>query len=309
METLVEKLKKSAQSLVCFGMDPTSEGLPWAYLGNYLRIMYKDEDPSEVLVTEGHLTEFFFTQIWLKLQRQAFVGAVKLNEGFFLQFDNKDSFPGTTALNGILGTTEPTQAPIILDIKRGDIGKSSENYAKHAFAPYGKYTRKSIDAVTIHPYMGTDSVEPFLRMGAAYVLCRTSNKGSEDIQDVKLENGRSLYMHIASLIAGKWYDISPGNIGAVVGATGLDELEHIASFFKKSGREIPLLIPGVGKQGGSAKEVVERLRKVDYDLRIVRINSSSGITEAWKKQGYTPADYAKAAVDEIQRLNEEIGKI
>jgi orotidine-5'-phosphate decarboxylase len=116
---------------------------------------------------------------------------------------------------------------------------------------------------------------------------------------------KPIYLHVADKII-RWHDLNPGNVGAVVGATAIPELEHIAQKFVMSGKQIPLLIPGVGKQGGSAKEVMAALRKVGYNLDIVRINSSSELNFAWEKED-KKEDYAGAAARALKRLNEEIG--
>ena len=202
--------------------------------------------------------------------------------------------------------------PPALDAKRGDIGKTATAYARSVFELW------RADATTVAPYMGSDSIAPFTAYCApenggkgVYVLCRTSNTSANEVQDLPVKDpmpnvSDPLFLAVAEYISVKWY--APG-IGAVVGATELSELERIARFFKKADdREIPLLIPGVGAQGGSAKEVADVLRGVGYDLRICRINSSSGIAEAWKKEE-KPDDYAGAAVRAIQKLNEEIGPL
>jgi orotidine-5'-phosphate decarboxylase len=154
--------------------------------------------------------------------------------------------------------------------------------------------------------MGSDSVEPFIEWcdqeKGVYILCRTSNKGAVDLQDLKVD-GVPVYMKLAENII-RWH--KPG-VGAVVGATYLDELEEISRFFVESKKEIPLLIPGVGSQGGSAKEVVEVLRKTKNNILIHRINSSSGINYAYIEND--TSDYAKAAVDALENLNKEIGTL
>jgi orotidine-5'-phosphate decarboxylase len=120
------------------------------------------------------------------------------------------------------------------------------------------------------------------------------------LQDLKVD-GVPVYMKLAENII-KWH--RPG-VGAVVGATYLEELEKISKFFVNSKKDIPLLIPGVGSQGGSAREVVDALNKTGNDIHIHRINSSSGINYAYVEKD--TSDYAKAAVDAIETLNKEIG--
>ena len=202
--------------------------------------------------------------------------------------------------------------PVLLDAKRGDIGKTSKAYAKALFDFW------KADAITIAPYMGSDSVGPFteycgdgteeIHEKGVYVLCRTSNKGAIDLQNLKVNdsegNETAIYMKTAEKIVLDWYN---DGIGAVVGATYPAELEQISKYFVDSGKEIPLLIPGVGAQGGSAKDVVEVLKKTGNDLRLHRINSSSGINFAYLKSG--EEDYVGAAVNALKQLIEEIGPL
>jgi orotidine-5'-phosphate decarboxylase len=135
--------------------------------------------------------------------------------------------------------------PVILDAKRGDIGNTAERYAIEAFERYGA------DAVTVNPYLGGDSLEPFLRhaeRGVA-ILCRTSNPGARDLQDLAV-GGRPLYQIVAELAARRWN--SRGNCLLVVGATYPRELAEVRALVG----EMPLLVPGVGAQGGDVEQVV-----------------------------------------------------
>jgi orotidine-5'-phosphate decarboxylase len=154
--------------------------------------------------------------------------------------------------------------------------------------------------------MGGDSVAPFAEFckegRGVYVLARTSNEGAKDFQDLPVD-GEPLYLKTAAKIV-EWSYENPG-VGAVVGATSIDELSRIAKFLAESGTEVPLLIPGVGAQGGSAKEVVNALKDAGNPLEIHRINSSSAINYAYEKAETT--DYAKAAADALKKLNKEIG--
>jgi len=218
-------------------------------------------------------------------------GIVKPNYAFYAQY----GFDGLRALKKLIELYHRNGFLIILDAKRGDIGKTSAAYAKEAFKFWGA------DALTVAPYMGSDSVGPFIDFGkGVYILDRTSNPGAVDLQNMKID-GVPVYMKLAENIV-KWH--KPG-VGAVVGATYPKELEEISSFFVKSGKSVPFLIPGVGKQGGSAAEVAAALKKTGNDLSIHRINSSSGINFAYEKKGTD--DYAGAAVEAIKELNKEIG--
>jgi orotidine-5'-phosphate decarboxylase len=137
------------------------------------------------------------------------------------------------------------QIPIVLDAKRGDIGATAEQYAREAFERYGA------DAVTVNPYMGFDSVAPYLewRDRSAIVLCRTSNPGGSDLQFLQT-NGRPLYQHVAQLVAEKWN--TNGQCGLVVGATFPVELAQVRAIVG----DMPLLVPGIGAQGGDVQATV-----------------------------------------------------
>ena len=142
------------------------------------------------------------------------------------------------------------QVPIILDAKRGDIGSTAEQYAREAFERYGA------DAVTLSPFMGFDSVQPYLRYEGkgAFLLCRTSNPGGDDLQNQRLasvEGQPLLYEHVARLAQGPWK--LNGQLGLVVGATYPAEIERV----RQVAPHAPLLIPGVGAQGGDAVATVK----------------------------------------------------
>ena len=141
------------------------------------------------------------------------------------------------------------QVPIILDAKRGDIGSTAEQYAIEAFERYGA------DAVTLSPFMGFDSVAPYLKYAGkgAFLLCRTSNPGGDDLQNQRLSSVAGeplLYEHVARLAQGPWN--LNGQLGLVVGATYPAEIERVRSVAPS----LPLLIPGVGAQGGDAVATV-----------------------------------------------------
>ena len=141
------------------------------------------------------------------------------------------------------------QVPLILDAKRGDIGSTAEQYAKEAFERYGA------DAITLSPFMGFDSLQPYLKYHdkGAFLLCRTSNPGGDDLQNQRLasvEGQPLLYEHIAKLVQGPWN--LNGQLGLVVGATYPAEIERVRAVAPT----VPLLIPGVGAQGGDAVATV-----------------------------------------------------
>ena len=162
------------------------------------------------------------------------------------------------------------QVPVILDAKRGDIGSTAEQYAKEAFERYGA------DAVTLSPFMGFDSIEPYLAYHGkgAFLLCRTSNPGGDDLQNQRLasiDGQPLLYEHVARLAQGPWN--RNGQLGLVVGATYPQEIERVRSIAPT----LPLLIPGVGAQGGDAVATVRAGLRPDGPIIV---NSSRAILYA-----------------------------
>ena len=179
--------------------------------------------------------------------------------------------------------------PVILDAKRGDIGSTAEQYAKEAFERYGA------DAVTLSPFMGFDSIEPYLAYHGkgAFLLCRTSNPGGDDLQTQRLASvdGQPLmYEHVARLAQGPWN--LNGQLGLVVGATYPQEIERVRALAPT----LPLLIPGVGAQGGDAAATVKAGWRGDAagaTTGAVIVNSSRAILYA--SSGTDFADAARAA--------------
>jgi orotidine-5'-phosphate decarboxylase len=182
------------------------------------------------------------------------------------------------------------QVPVILDSKRGDIGSTAQNYAIEAFDRYGA------DAVTVNPYLGRDSVQPFLDRAdkGVVVLCRTSNPGSGEFQDLAIE-GRPLYQHVAARVAREWN--ANGNCVLVVGATWPRELGELRGLVG----DLPFLVPGVGAQGGDVQAVVSQGATRDGTGLV--ISSSRAILYAGSGADF--ADAARAAAlaqrDEINR--------
>ena len=144
------------------------------------------------------------------------------------------------------------EVPVILDAKRGDIGATAEQYAREAFVRY------RADALTLSPFMGLDSLEPYMRHDGRglILLCRTSNPGGSDLQAQTLGNGDRLFEHIARLAAGEWGRRS-SQLGLVVGATFPAEVARV----RELAPTLPLLIPGIGAQGGDAEATVRAGRK------------------------------------------------
>ena len=273
-----EKLKRDYnkhKSIVCMGMDPLLEKIPIKE-GNTKEKIYR-----------------FYAEILNEIVRTGnFPSCVKPNYAFYARY----GFEGLEALFDLIELYKKNGLTVILDSKRGDIGTTAEAYADEAFHFF------KADAVTLSPYLGFDSIEPFIRKypdAGYYVLCKTSNKSSGEIQDVITE-GKPLYEKVAEKLS-SWKN--PG-IGAVAGATYPEQLLLILETFKKGGQILPLLIPGIGTQGGDLKSVINIISK--YDISLHRINASSSINFAYIKTG---KNFAEAASLEIKKMNEEINEI
>ena len=165
---------------------------------------------------------------------------------------------------------------LILDAKRGDIGSTAEHYAREVFGRYGAH------AVTVNPYLGTDSVMPYFEHdGGVIALCRTSNPGGDDLQSLEC-GGEPLYIIVAQQVADEWS--RHGECGLVVGATYPDELRRV----RAAAPELPILVPGIGAQGGDPGAAVAAGARADG--RGLIISSSRAITYA-----SSGADFADAA--------------
>jgi orotidine-5'-phosphate decarboxylase len=181
------------------------------------------------------------------------------------------------------------QVTLILDAKRGDIGSTATHYAREAYDRYGAH------AVTVNPYMGTDSIEPFFEHpgdGGVILLCRTSNPGGDDFQSL-VADGLPLYVHVARRTADEWSQL--GECGLVVGATYPTELAEVRSIIG----DLPMLVPGVGAQGGDPGTVVEH--GAAPRGRGLIVNSSRAILYA-----SAGVDFAEAARAEALRTAAEL---
>jgi len=214
--------QRAHDSLLCVGLDPEPERFPLPWRGDGERIF---DFCSRVVDATHDLVCAFKPQI-------AYFAAHRAEE----QLER---------LVAHIRRVAPA-VPVILDAKRGDIGSTAAQYAREAFVRY------NADAVTLSPFMGFDSIEPYLAYEGRglILLCRTSNAGGSDLQDQLLAQGDRLYEHIARLAAGHWN--RAGNLGLVVGATFPAELARV----RELAPTLPLLIPGVGAQGGNAQATV-----------------------------------------------------
>jgi orotidine-5'-phosphate decarboxylase len=272
LTTLIESAEKTG-SIISMGIDPVLEEIP------------------EEGTTGERIYRFYESILNRAVSTNILPGAVKPNYAFFAQY----GIEGITTLQKLINLFKQESIPVILDVKRGDIGKTAKAYAMECFDFF------SADAVTLAPYMGFDSIEPFITGypdKGYYILTRTSNKSAVDFQDMVVDNSK-LYIKVAEKII-SWYE--PG-IGSVVGATYPHELDQILSIFHQSEVDVPLLIPGIGAQGGDLEKTCSILAHYG-NPNIHRINSSSGINYAYKK--YTNMKYDRAAIEELKRLNDEV---
>ena len=187
-----------------------------------------------------------------------YAACYKPNAAFYEDAD------GWRALRETVAYAHGKDVPVLLDAKRGDIGNTARKYAD---------LLDHVDAITANPYMGRDSLEPFLSRAdkGVFVLCRTSNPGGADLQDLELGSGEPLYRRVGAL-ADLWNE--RGNVGLVVGATAPDELAEL----REAVPDLPFLVPGVGAQGGDAEAAVEHGLAHGVGL----VNSSRGIIFAWE---------------------------
>jgi len=203
---------------------------------------------------------------------------------------------GWRALAETIAYAHGKDVPVVLDGKRGDIGNTARRYATMLDAD-----GLDADAITVAPYMGRDSLEPYLSRTDAgvFVLCRTSNPGGADLQDLELETGERVYERVAALAEIR---NEAGNVGLVVGATEPDELAAV----RETVPDLPFLVPGVGAQGGDVEAAVEHGLADGVGL----VNSSRGIVFAGEDEAVADRerayfDAAGAAANALKRrLNE-----
>jgi len=264
--TFMEKLKHASQrnrSLICVGLDPELPKLPECVRGKKQPLF----EFNRAIVDA--------TADWVCAYKPqaAYYAGQNADEELKLTIDYiRERAP---------------EVPVILDVKRGDIGSTASMYAKEAFERY------NADAVTVNPYMGFDTLKPFLDHAdrGVIILCRTSNPNSGDLQNLVCD-GKMVYEHVAELARDKWnYN---GNVALVIGATYPEELRHVRELCP----EMTFLVPGVGAQGGDVQKVVEF--GCDKSGHGIVINSSRGIIYAGKGEDF--AALAGAAARELRDL-------
>jgi orotidine-5'-phosphate decarboxylase len=291
--TFLERLRArwtDRHTLLCVGLDPELERLPRSVRGGQTGMLALTSERDHIQA-EGALVAF----------NQAIVDATadlvcafKPNVAFFEMY-------GPVGMRALVRTityihTVYPDVPVILDAKRGDIGSTSAAYARAVYDAYGA------DAVTLQPYLGRDAVSPLLERPerGVFVLCRTSNPGSGEFQDLQVRgaDGASepLYLRVAEQVATHWNAL--GNCGLVVGATYPEELQAVRS---RVG-DLPILVPGVGAQGGDL-EAVLRTGLDSHGQGLVISNSRSILYAS------SGLDFAQAARAEAQRVVGEMKRL
>lgn len=261
---------QSADTLVCVGLDPEPAKFPARFAN----------DPDAV---------FAFCRDIANATAE-YACAFKPQIAHFAALGAEDALQRLIAH---LHATHPG-VPVILDAKRGDIGSTAQRYVAEAFERFGA------DAVTVNPYLGRDSVQPFLDRSdkGVVILCRTSNPGAADLQDLPIAHAgatRPLYQHVAETIARDWND--HGNVSLVVGATWPEQLREVRAIVG----DMPFLVPGVGAQGGDVEAVVTHAKTADGIGLMV--SSSRAILYASNGD-----DYADAAAREARTLRDAINR-
>ena len=253
-------------SNVCVGLDPTIDDLPEGF----------KPDPDDILRFVTGIIE----------ATSEFAAAYKPNSAFYEVLGP----PGMEVLQAVIAAV-PVGIPVILDAKRGDLAYTATRYAQAAFETY------KASAVTVNPYLGKDSVEPFTAYHdcGTFLVCRTSNPGAKDYQDIGTGH-LPLYLEVARR-AREW-DLH-GNIGLVTGATWPEDIEAV----REVAPHVPLLIPGIGAQGGNLRDCVRAARGPDAEQPFL-ISASRSIAGASRG-----ADFQHAAAQAAHELREEIREI
>ena len=302
IDRLINKIKETNNPTV-IGLDPRYELLPKCVLEKYPNTM---EGVSEAIIEYNKA---------LIDETCDVIPAVKPQIAFYEMF----GIPGMKAFEETCKYAKQKGMIVIADIKRGDIGSTAQGYS-NAYLGKTKIGEKEesifdVDFVTVNPYMGTDCVKPFIEDCKKYgkgifILVKTSNPSSGELQDVKLENGEEVYVKVAKLVEEWGKDLRGENgyssIAAVVGATYPKQLKEI--------REIAphtyFLIPGYGAQGGKAEDIA-----LGFDKNGLGgiVNASRSLMCAYKselwKDKFEEKDYAKATRAEALRMKEELGGI
>jgi len=260
----LESRQKKQKTLLCVGLDPSLEKIPKSILGLKLPVF----EFNKLIINATH----------------SFVCAYKPQIAYYSAISAEAELEMTIQY---IQSAYP-DIPVILDSKRGDIGPTAEMYAKEAFIRY------NADAVTVNPFLGIDSVKPFIdyKEKGVVVLCRTSNKSASFMQDIQVES-KPLFAHIAKKIMTEWnYN---QNVLLVAGATYPQEIKMLRDIVP----EATFLVPGIGAQGGSIEDVMKNGARAD-GLGLI-ISSSRAIIHASSND-----DFAEKARAKAEETNMEI---
>jgi orotidine-5'-phosphate decarboxylase len=263
----LQDLQREKESALCVGLDPDPERLPTPLRDGRL-------------LTDA-VREFCATIVEATAP---YAVAYKPNFAFFEALGPA----GLTVLDQVTAAI-PDDCLLIADAKRGDIGNSARFYARSIYENMG------FDACTVSPYLGRDSILPFLEHEGTctFVLARTSNDGAADLQEACTCNGTPLYRHVARQVAA-WSQDADGTAGLVVGATAPEALAEL----RADAPTLPFLVPGVGAQGGDPGAVMDAAAT---DEGPVLVNSSRSILYASEE-----ADYADAAAEAARDMREAL---
>jgi len=264
----IDRRMRDADSLVCVGLDPMPSRLPAGFKQSVDSVVHMCQAIIEA--THPH------------------VAAYKPNLGFFTALGR----PGLDALWAVRHVI-PNEVPVILDCKVGDVSGTAAAYA------HGWFTEFGFDAITVSPYLGEDSMVPFLDHAGkgAIILCKTSNPGSGDLQDLILEDGEPLYLKVAERCR-EWESQYPASVGLVVGATYPEQLRSVR---QRVGDQL-ILLPGLGAQGGELEASVAA--GVNAHGAGLLCSSSRGVMYA-----STGTDFDRAAHGAVERLRRNINDV
>jgi orotidine-5'-phosphate decarboxylase len=260
----------SSGSMLCVGLDPDPDRLPVPLQGTPDAV---ERFCCDIVDATADLACAFKPQI--------------------AHFSAQRAEPALEAVCAHIKDRHPA-VPILLDAKRGDIGPTAEFYARELFERYGA------DAATYNPYLGTDAAEPLLERGAVFAICRTSNPGSGELQDVD-SGGRPLYVRVAEMVATRWVQF--GECGLVVGATYPRQLAAV----REVAGTLPILVPGVGAQGGDIAAAVSAGATPDgtgmllsSSREILYASSGDDFAEAARRKALEVVDAIGAATTDLR---------
>ncbi len=260
--------ERAHDSLLCVGLDPEPAKFPGAW----------QHDPARIFDFCATIVDATRDLVLAFKQQIAFFAANRAEE----QLER---------LMAHIRKVAP-EVPVILDAKRGDVGSTAEQYAREAFERY------QADAVTLSPFLGFDSIEPYMKYDGKglILLCRTSNLGGSDLQSQRLPSGDLLYEHIARLAQREWNH--NGQLGLVVGATFPAEIARV----RELAPSLPLLLPGVGAQGGDAQACVQAGWRGDARHTSAPIIVNNGRSVLYASRGNEFAAAARQVADETRLL-------